>query len=220
MPYGPDVHPDRDLDAAFATMYRETYPHVLAFLRRRVDGDDAEDLASDVYTVAWRSWGRVPAEEMRPWLFGVARNILANGHRTTDRRRRLELRVRTERDPVADDGALADMSIDLRRAWALLDETDREVLSLVSWDGLTSHEAARVLGCSRAAYSMRLTRARRRLRRSLDAGEPDPVPEARQRPDARRREEPRQRPQPLSRPDTWQRPDDRSTPTLTEGSTP
>lgn len=202
MPYGPDVHRDRSLDAAFAIMYRETYPHVLAFLRRRMDGDDAEDLASDVYTVAWRSWGRVPAEEMRPWLFGVARNILANGRRSTDRRRRLELRVRSERDPVADDGELADMSIDLRRAWALLDDADREVLSLVSWDGLTSSEAARVLGCSRAAYSMRLTRARRRLRRSLDAVEPGSAPETRQRPEPR------------------QRPDSRSMPTLTEGSTP
>ncbi|QDW62236.1 RNA polymerase sigma factor [Oerskovia sp. KBS0722] len=216
---------DSAVEAAFATMYRETYPHVLAYLRRRVD-DGAEDLASEVYAVAWRSWGRVPAEEMRPWLFGVARNVLANGHRATDRRRRLELRVSGERGPVVDDGALADMSIDLRRAWALLDETDREVLSLVSWDGLTSNEAARVLGCSRAAYSMRLTRARRRLRRSLDAVESESVPGLRvvqelrpgtellPRPGPPRHPEPRQRPEPRPRLDN------RSTPALTEGSTP
>ncbi|MFJ4109600.1 RNA polymerase sigma factor [Oerskovia enterophila] len=201
---------DSAVEAAFAGMYRETYPHVLAYLRRRVD-DDAEDLASEVYAVAWRSWGRVPAEEMRPWLFGVARNILANGHRARDRRRRLELRVSGERGPVADDGALADMSIDLRRAWALLDDTDREVLSLVSWDGLTSAEAARVLGCSRAAFSMRLTRARRRLRRSLDAVEHEPASSARSVP------EPRPDPGARSGPPPQPRPDDRSTPTLTEG---
>lgn len=210
MPYGRDVSRDSAVEAAFAGMYRETYPHVLAYLRRRVD-DDAEDLASEVYAVAWRSWGRVPAEEMRPWLFGVARNILANGHRATDRRRRLELRVSGERGPVADDGALADMSIDLRRAWALLDDTDREVLSLVSWDGLTSAEAARVLGCSRAAFSMRLTRARRRLRRSLDAVEHEPASSARSVP------EPRPGPGARSGPPPQPRPDDRSMPTLTEG---
>ena len=143
MPYGRDVTRDSAVEAAFAGMYRETYPHVLAYLRRRVD-DDAEDLASEVYAVAWRSWGRVPAEEMRPWLFGVARNILANGHRVKDRRRRLELRVSSERGEMPDDGAHADLSIDLRRAWARLGEPDREVLSLVSWDGLTTVEAARV----------------------------------------------------------------------------
>ena len=213
MPYGPDVSRDSAVEAAFAGMYRETYPHVLAYLRRRVD-DDAEDLASEVYAVAWRSWGRVPAEEMRPWLFGVARNILANGHRATVRRRRLELRVSGERAPVADDGALADMSIDLRRAWALLDDTDRDVLSLVSWDGLTSAEPARVLGCSRAAFSMRLTRARRRLRRSLDAVEPEPASSSRS------ATEVRPAPDARSDPDLRPRQDGRSMPTLTEGSTP
>jgi len=219
MPYGRDVSRDSAAEAAFADMYRETYPHVLAYLRRRVD-DGAEDLASEVYAVAWRSWGRVPAEEMRPWLFGVARNVLANGHRATDRRRRLELRVSGERGPVVDDGALADMSIDLRRAWALLDETDREVLSLVSWDGLTSNEAARVLGCSRAAYSMRLTRARRRLRRSLEAVESESVPGPRGVTETRTGPGPLARTGPRRHSGPRQRLDNRSTPALTERSTP
>ncbi|WP_336707049.1 RNA polymerase sigma factor [Oerskovia sp. USHLN155] len=173
------MHHDNNVELEFTTMYREAYPYVLAYLRRRADGHDAEDLASEVFAVAWRSWGRIPLGEMRPWLFGVTRNVLASGHRTQDRHRRLERRVGGERDLVPDETTLSDMSIDLRHAWTRLDPADRAVISLVSWDGLTASEAASILGCSRAAYSMRLTRARRQLRRSLDAVEPAPAPGSR-----------------------------------------
>ncbi|MFE4464539.1 RNA polymerase sigma factor [Oerskovia sp. NPDC056781] len=175
------MHHDNNVELEFSAMYREAYPHVLAYLRRRADGHDAEDLASEVFAVAWRSWGRVPPGEMRPWLFGVTRNVLASDRRTQDRHRRLERRVGGERDLVPDEAALSDMSIDLRHAWARLGPADRAALSLVSWGGLTSSEAASILGCSRAAYSMRLTRARRQLRRSLDAVEPAPAPGSRSR---------------------------------------
>ncbi|WP_281268448.1 RNA polymerase sigma factor [Xylanimonas oleitrophica] len=152
-------------------MFRATYPAVLAFLARRVDPHDAEDLAAEVFAIAWDGWGRIPLDEMRPWLFGVARTLTASSRRSRDRHRRLELRVENDRPVERDETSLTDTTLDLRRAWARLSATDQEVLSLVAWDGMTGREAAQVLGCTRAAFSIRLTRARRRLKRLLDAKE-------------------------------------------------
>lgn len=160
----------RDTDAVFQEVFRATYPDILAFLRRRTDAHVAEDLAAEVFTIAWDRWDHVP-REVRPWLFGVARNLLANDQRALARRRRLELRVGNERAPTDDPMSLATTSLDLRLAWARMRDADREVLALIAWDGLTGREAAQVLGCSRAAFSVRLTRARRRLRAQIeDAG--------------------------------------------------
>lgn len=161
-------------DAMFSGVFRATYPDILAFIRRRVDPTLAEDLAADVFAVAWDQWDKAP-REVRPWLFGVARNLVANDRRAQVRRRRLELRIGTERDPDSDDASFNAAAIDLRLAWARLDDTDREAIALVAWDGLTGREAAAVLGCTRAAFSVRLTRARRRLRRLLGDAVDEPV---------------------------------------------
>lgn len=163
-----------ETDAVFAEVFRGTYPDVLAFLRRRTDADVAEDLAAETFAVAWKRWDQVP-REVRPWLFGVARNLLANDARARARRRRLELRVGNERPLTDDEISFAATSLDLRSAWSRLSDADREALALVAWDGLTGREAAQVLGCTRAAFSVRLTRARRRLQRLIDDAGPATV---------------------------------------------
>ena len=56
-------------------------------------------------------------------------------------------------------------------AWRELREADREVLSLIAWEELSVADAARALGCSAAAFSVRLHRARRRLERLLARSE-------------------------------------------------
>ncbi|MFD6176046.1 MULTISPECIES: RNA polymerase sigma factor [unclassified Isoptericola] len=162
----------------FSEVFRSTYPDVLGYLRRRVEHQVAEDLAAEVFTIAWDRWDSVP-REVRPWLFGVARNLLADDRRRQGRRRRLELRAAAEHPLPEDDVASAAASMDLRLAWGRLGDADREVLALVTWDGLTGREAAQVLGCTRAAFSVRLTRARRRLRGfvgDVDAGPAASVP--------------------------------------------
>lgn len=159
-------------EVVFSEVFRSTYPDVLGYLRRRVEHQVAEDLAAEVFTIAWDQWDSVP-REVRPWLFGVARNLLADDRRRQGRRRRLELRVAAGQPLPDDDIAFAAASLDLRLAWGRLTDAEREVLALVTWDGLTGREAAQVLGCTRAAFSVRLTRARRRLRGlvgDVDAG--------------------------------------------------
>lgn len=162
-------------DVVFSEVFRATYPDILAFIRRRVDPALVEDLAAEVFTIAWDRWEDVP-REVRPWLFGVARNLVANDHRTQERRRRLELRLGSERDPDPDDTSFSAAALDLRLAWARLNDADREAIALVAWDGLTGREAAAVLGCTRAAFSVRLTRARRRLKHLLGDSVDEPVP--------------------------------------------
>jgi DNA-directed RNA polymerase specialized sigma24 family protein len=112
-------------------------------------------------------WDGVPLEDPLPWLLGCARRVLANQRR--GERRQGSLAERLARAPAAapepaGDGALA-------AAFAQLRPQDREVLTLVAWDGLDGVRAARALGCSRGAFAVRLHRARRRLAAALEAAE-------------------------------------------------
>ena len=148
---------------------------VLAYAARRTQvAEDAADVLAETYLIAWRRIGQMPVEpDTRPWLFMVARNVLANQHRARVRRSALTQSLvddaaRTvaehQRPPGDDPGAEG-----LARALALLPEPDREVLLLAGWDGLAPAQIATALGCSPPAARVRLHRARRRLRALLDS---------------------------------------------------
>lgn len=80
--------------------------------------------------------------------------------------------------------AAADRAVGM--ALASMPEADREILTLVAWEGLSPAEVATVLGCSGAAARVRLYRARQRFARALEAGEArsgaavDPKPAAKE----------------------------------------
>jgi RNA polymerase sigma factor (sigma-70 family) len=136
---------------------------VVRFVARRVTSGLVDDVVSETFLVAWRRVDDVPVEA-RPWLYGVARNVLATHVRTHGRWRALG--VRMEQEPTTSVHGADDVAIDradLRRAWELLSDGDREVIALVAWDGLSAIEAATVLGCRPSTFSVRLTRARKRL---------------------------------------------------------
>lgn len=161
-----------DPEGEFTAAYRDAYPYVLRFVRRRVEANVVDDVVADVFTVAWRRWGSAPAE-VRPWLFGIAHRVIAQDRRTRHRRSALQLRVGSDlahRAPgqFADS---ADATLDVRQAWARLGLKDREAITLVAWDGLTGDQAARVLGVTRSAFAVRLSRARRRLRAAMQHDE-------------------------------------------------
>ena len=166
--------PDRE---RFEAAFRDHYADVLAYsLRRMGDRGAAEDAAAEAFAVAWRRRGTIP-EEPLPWLYGVARRVLANQRRGVERRRRLEERVAGERTagPGAHEPGGVDPGEALARrsafttALARLGDEDREVLRLVAWEGLDPRAAAAVLGCSHGAFRVRLHRARGRLRKQLAA---------------------------------------------------
>jgi RNA polymerase sigma-70 factor (ECF subfamily) len=155
----------------FEAVYRELYAPICGYTLRRVsDPEDAAEAIAETFATLWRRFDRSPADdELRPWLFGVARRVIANQRRSKLRRSALSDRLVANFDRTA--FAKIDQPEDsspLARAFAGLDESDRELLSLVAWEGLTREELAVALGTSRAVVRLRLHRARKRLREALD----------------------------------------------------
>jgi RNA polymerase sigma-70 factor (ECF subfamily) len=161
----------RDPELAFTKAYEESYPDVLRFVRRRVGDEPADDVVAEVFTVAWRHWSSAP-HDIRPWLFGIAHKVMAQDRRARNRRTALQLRAATQPvEPGDGEHAGVDAALDLQAAWAQLSDKDREAIALVAWDGLTGQQAAKVLGCTRSTFAVRVSRARRRLRAALQANE-------------------------------------------------
>ena len=150
----------------FRELHASAYGDLLRFVKRRIADDEADDVVSAVFEIAWRRFAEVP-DDARPWLFGVARNVLANQARVRLRRGVVDVRMIAD-GTQADRAPGVDARVDLVRAWWTLSAADREVLALVAFDGLTDVQAAAVLGCRRSTFRMRLNRARRRLRSALE----------------------------------------------------
>lgn len=166
--------PDRDTrEDRFRIIYQATYDDLLRFVERRVHPSHAEDVVADTFLVAWRRFEDLPQDtaSARAWLFGIARKSLLNDRRSDARRTALAVRIADATSPaLALDPDFVAGRLDVARAWQRLTTEHQEVLALVAWDGLTSPEAATVLGISPVAFRLRLTRARRALRRFADLG--------------------------------------------------
>lgn len=145
----------------FERLFAAQYAAVAAYANRRASAVDADDAVAETFLVAWRRLDDVP-DEAKPWLFGVARRVLANQRRAAGRRDALYERAAST---LTTGGHAGDTQV--LQALAPLSERDREILLLVAWDGLTMAEAAAALGCSRAAAKVRLHRAKHRLRDEL-----------------------------------------------------
>jgi RNA polymerase sigma-70 factor (ECF subfamily) len=154
--------------AVFESLYARMFHHLLGYATRRCDGpEDAADVVAETFAVAWRNIDRVPpGAEARPWLYGVARNVLANQRRRVTRQRQLAAEIAVLYEPSAEESA--DLGI-VTAIFRKLPDQDRELLSLVAWEGLDPGQIATVLGCSRNAARIRLHRARKRLARELAA---------------------------------------------------
>jgi RNA polymerase sigma factor (sigma-70 family) len=166
-------HPGDYRRAWFRAVYDANYHRVLGFaLRRAASREDAEDIVAETFLTAWRRLEQVPpGPGARPWLYGVARNALANQQRSKRRRARLTGLLLAESVLRATHPAEVDTEIArAAAAFARLGDGDRELLRLAAWEGLDPGEIATVLGCSRNAARIRLHRARRRLARELQGG--------------------------------------------------
>ncbi|MEM9133916.1 MAG: sigma-70 family RNA polymerase sigma factor [Actinomycetota bacterium] len=159
---------------AFAALYQEHVGHVAAYVLRRCARDDAADIVSETFLVAWRRRGEMPTEPMtRAWLYGVARRVAAN-HRRGDRRRgrladRVEFAIATSLRTEPDPGSWRAETGALTEALARLSAADREMLFLVAWEELSPAEVAEVLDLPAPIVHKRLYRARQRLHAVLDA---------------------------------------------------
>ena len=159
-----------DDDEQLEVLHRDHAGAVRAYARRRIGRDEADDVVADVFVVAWRRRAELPDAPL-PWLYGVARNCVANALRSSGRYRRLLHRLahhQTVHRTHITEGPATDSSLAwIHDAMARLTEADREILRLTAWEQLDISEVATALGCSDRAAAMRLHRARGRLRAQL-----------------------------------------------------
>jgi RNA polymerase sigma-70 factor (ECF subfamily) len=148
----------------FEAFAREVMEPLRRFLARRTDAATADDVLADTLLVCWRRYDELPAAAL-PFAYGVARNCLANAERGARRQRRVAGKIATldppreAPEPVGDDR--------LAEAMGSLSADDSELLRLWAWEQLTPGEIATVLDVTSNAASIRLYRARERLREQL-----------------------------------------------------
>jgi RNA polymerase sigma factor (sigma-70 family) len=151
---------DRARVARFERMFAEHSRSVFAYAARRAP-ERADDVVAETFAVAWRRFDDLP-RDVEPWLFGVARRVLAGQWRSQSRQSALVSRLIEIDARQAPEGE-ADYA-DIYGVLGQLSESDREVLMLTYWEGLAPERAAVVLGISRDAVNQRVHRARERLR--------------------------------------------------------
>ena len=163
--------------AAFSAVFDRHFARVHRYLARRVGRGRADDLAAQTFVVAFDRRGSFSgaAQSARPWLFGIATNVLRNELRSE--RRMLAAIARLDpasagdlADEVERTLARADAAEDAARiagALALLDSDQRDVLLLHAWGELSNQEIAVALSVPAGTVRSRLSRARATLQRAL-----------------------------------------------------
>jgi RNA polymerase sigma-70 factor (ECF subfamily) len=153
--------------AAFESMFRAHVGAVHAYALRRSDAATADEVVADTFLVCWRRFDRVPDDPL-PWLYAVARRCLANRLRAGRRQAARTAPPAPAAASTADTYEQRARAREVLAALAELPPKEREALQLCAWEGLAPADAARVVGCSAAAFRVRLHRARRRLTAALD----------------------------------------------------
>ena len=165
-----------DTPVAFAAVFDRHYDFVHRYLARRVGLDMADDLASETFTTAFRVRARfdLAHSDARPWLLGIATNLVRHHRRAEVRRLRAYEHLETEA-AVGIDEALVAARVDaaaerprIARALARIPDGDRDALLLLAWADLTYAEIAIALDIPIGTVRSRVHRARRRLRELLD----------------------------------------------------
>ncbi len=164
-PSGADERTER-----FRGLFEEHYSPVLAYaLRRSRNEADAHDVVAETFTVAWRRFEDLPPEDRwLPWLYGVARRVLANQRRSMSRQDRLAVRVASEQRIGRQGGEEQGRASVIHEQLGKLRPDDQEILRLAAWEELSHDEIAAVLGISVNAVGIRLHRARNRLGKRLE----------------------------------------------------
>jgi len=159
----------------FTAVFRRHAPYIQRYVVRRLGRDAADDIVAETFLLAFRqrdSYDQTRSDA-RPWLYGIATNLIGQ-------HRRAEIRLyralaRTGADPVTEsftdrvDDRVSATTASRRLAAALarLSEELRDTLLLVAWGDLSYEETATALGVPVGTVRSRISRARSALRRSL-----------------------------------------------------
>ena len=158
-------------DDELRALQKEHGPSLLSYFARRIDPPaDAAVLLNELLEIVWRRASSAPvdAQELRMWMFGIARNLVLTQRRGWRRRAALAERLRdtlAAREPEVED----ERNAMVRQAVKALPEVQRELVRLVHWDGFTLTEAAQITGVTASTARSRYQLTRRRLARELTA---------------------------------------------------
>ncbi|MFI9596696.1 RNA polymerase sigma factor [Nonomuraea sp. NPDC052265] len=169
--------------AAFAALFDRHAPALHRYVTRRLGDSLADDVVAETFLTAFRRRARYDLSylDARPWLYGIAANLIGK-HRRTEQRFYFAL-ARTGVDEVAEsyaDRVEARVSAsaaqgDLAGALAVLSPEDREVLLMIAWADLSYEEVARALGVPIGTIRSRLHRARKKTRAALGGVDPSAI---------------------------------------------
>jgi RNA polymerase sigma-70 factor (ECF subfamily) len=152
----------------FAAIFDRHFRAIFRFLRGRAGRQLAEDLASETFVVAFghRDTYDLSREDARPWLYGIAVNLLREYRRTEERRLRAYARMPANAESASDElGEHLDSTV----AAALLElsHEDRNLILLLTWADLTYEQLADALGLPVGTIRSRVSRVRSKLRDRL-----------------------------------------------------
>jgi len=159
-------------DEAFKKELVTLIPHLRAFARTLCgDATAADDLAQDAMLKAWDARASYQmGTNMKAWTFMILRNQFYSEKRRSWRQTQLDQEA-AERTLMAVDDPSAPIALDeLRMALRTLPDEQREALVLVGAGGFAYEEAAEICGCAVGTVKSRVSRARRALQASLEAG--------------------------------------------------
>ena len=168
-------------ESEFAQAYDETAPAIYRYVASRVGTGAAEDVAAEVFAVAWRSRHnfRPDAGTAQAWLLGVATNVIGR-HREIEQRwlrHSKDLPHLTTSFPAGDDLGAVDQRLDAERhrasvyaALARVPARDREAFLMHVIAGASYDEIALALNVPIGTVRSRINRARTRLQSRLAQG--------------------------------------------------
>jgi RNA polymerase sigma factor (sigma-70 family) len=159
----------------FSAIFERYFGQIHQYLARRVGDKAADDLAAEVFVAAFAHRKRydLARECARPWLYGIATNLIGTHRRQEQRlyhalaRSTVPAASPSDEDRVTDRVSAAAAGAALAAALAELDAGDRDVLLLIALAGLDYQEVAQALGIPYGTVCSRLNRARRRVRQVL-----------------------------------------------------
>jgi RNA polymerase sigma factor (sigma-70 family) len=165
---------------AFEQVYDRHATYIHRYVTRRLGADAADDVVADTFLDAFRHRRRYRFDraDARPWLYGIAANIIGKHRRSETRMLRALAKTGTDLvahsygDGIEDRVVAAAVRQPLGRALAALSPKYREVLLLIAWADLSYEEAAEALGISIGTVRSRLHRARKKVREALGGHNP------------------------------------------------
>jgi RNA polymerase sigma factor (sigma-70 family) len=159
----------------FTTLYQRYAGEIHRYVAGRLGPDTADDLMAETFLEAFRHRGRYDAERagVRPWLYGIATNLIGRQRRSEIRFYRAIARTGVDpsiepMEPVIDRLSAEGMRGALAAGMARLNQGERDVLVLVAGSGFAYEEVAQALGISVGTVSSRLFRARKKMRATLE----------------------------------------------------